>query len=195
MRTMSWGRYALMMMMMVVAVGCAHRKETGYFERDRTRLAQADDFTWLLMRAGLEPEALPSGREITVQQAEELRVWIQLVLLDGHMASYGPRRTVEFLMGEIIAGGVPVARATLSQQLSRFQGRFVLRPDGYVADALRGKPLRSVGPLRVERGAIVAASLKLGTFYVQDGSSLREDLALVIHQRSPSGNKVSTAQR
>jgi hypothetical protein len=192
---MSWGRYALMMMMMVVAVGCAHRKETGYFERDRTRLAQADDFTWLLMRAGLEPEALPSGREITVQQAEELRVWIQLVLLDGHMASYGPRRTVEFLMGEIIAGGVPVARATLSQQLSRFQGRFVLRPDGYVADALRGKPLRSVGPLRVERGAIVAASLKLGTFYVQDGSSLREDLALVIHQRSPSGNKVSTAQR
>lgn len=195
MRTMSWGRYALVMLMMIGAVGCAHRKETGYFERDRTRLAQADDFTWLLMRAGLEPEALPLGQEITVQQAEELRVWIQLVLLDGHMASYGPRRTVEFLMREIIAGGVPVARATLSQQLSRFQGRFVLRPDGYVADALRGKPLRSVGPLRVERGTIVAASLKLGTFYVQEGSSLREDVALVIHVPISTGNKLSTAQR
>jgi hypothetical protein len=192
---MSWGRYALVMLMMIGAVGCAHRKETGYFERDRTRLAQADDFTWLLMRAGLEPEALPLGQEITVQQAEELRVWIQLVLLDGHMASYGPRRTVEFLMREIIAGGVPVARATLSQQLSRFQGRFVLRPDGYVADALRGKPLRSVGPLRVERGTIVAASLKLGTFYVQEGSSLREDVALVIHVPISTGNKLSTAQR
>jgi hypothetical protein len=192
---MSWGRYALVMLMMIGAVGCAHRKETGYFDRDRTRLAQADDFTWLLMRAGLEPEALPLGQEITVQQAEELRVWIQLVLLDGHMASYGPRRTVEFLMREIIAGGVPVARATLSQQLSRFQGRFVLRPDGYVADALRGKPLRSVGPLRVERGTIVAASLKLGTFYVQEGSSLREDVALVIHVPTSTGNKLSTAQR
>lgn len=195
MRNMRWERHALMLMMVMAAVGCAHHKETGYFERDRARLSQADDFTWLLMRAGLEPEALPSSQEITVPQAEELRVWIQLMLLDGHMASYGPRKTVEFLMEEIIAGGVPVARSTLSLQLSRFQGRVVLRPDGYVADALRGKPLRSVGPLRVERGSIVAASIKLGTFYLQEGSSLREDPALVIHPRPSPGNKLSTAQR
>ncbi len=195
MRTMSWGRYALMMMMMVVAVGCAHRKETGYFERDRTRLAQADDLTWLLMRAGMEPEVMPSGQEITVQQAQDVRGWIQFMLLDGHMVSYAPRKTAEFLMEEIIAGGVPVARATLNQQLSRFQGRFVLRPDAYVADALRGKPLRSVGPFRVERGTIVAASLKLGSFYMQEGSALREDPSLVIHPPRSTENKVSTAQR
>jgi hypothetical protein len=195
MRTTSWGRYALMLMMVMGAAGCAHHQETGYFERDRTRLSQADDFTWLLMRAGVEPEVLPSSQEITVQQAEELRLWIQLMLLDGHMASYGPRKTVEFLMEEIIAGGVPVARSTLSQQLIRFQGRFVLRPDAYVADALRGKPLRSVGPLRVERGAIVAASLKLGTFYMHEGSSLREDPALVSRAHPSTSNPVSTAQR
>jgi hypothetical protein len=191
----SWGRYALMLMMVMGAAGCAHHKETGYFERDRTRLSQADDFTWLLMRAGVEPEVLPSTQEITVQQAEELRAWTRLMLLDGHMASYGPRKTVEFLMEEIIAGGVPVARTTLSQQLLRFQGRFVLRPDAYIADALRGRPLRSVGPLRVERGAIVAASLKLGAFYVQEGSLVREDPALVIHARPSTGNPLSTAQR
>jgi hypothetical protein len=195
MRTMSWGRYALVLLMMVGAAGCGHHKETGYFERDRTRMSQADDFTWLLMRAGVEPEVLPSTQEITVQQAEELRMWIQLMLLDGHMASYGPRKTVEFLMEEIIARGVPVARSTLSQQLVRFQGRFVLRPDAYVADALRGKPLRSVGPLRIERGAIVAASLKLGTFYMHEGSTLREDPALVNHARPSTAKPVSTAQR
>jgi hypothetical protein len=195
MRNMRWGRHALVLMMTMVAVGCAHPKETGYFDRDRTRLAQADDFTWLLMRAGLEPDALPSSQEITVQQAQDLRVWIQLMLLDGHMASYGPRKTVEFLMEEIIAGGVPVARSALSQQLSRFQGRFVLRPDAYLADALRGKPLRSVGPLRVEKGIIVAASLKLDAFYLQEGSSLRADPALVIHPPPSAGNKLSTAQR
>jgi hypothetical protein len=196
MRNMTFGRHALMlMMMMVVAAGCAHQKETGYFERDRTRLAQADDFNWLLMRAGLEPDALPSGQEITVQQAEDLRVWIRLMLLDGHMASYGPRKTVEFLMEEIIAGGVPVARSALNLQLSRFQGRFVLRPDAYVAEALRGKPLRSVGPLRVERGIVVAANLKLDTFYVLEGSSIREDPALVIRAPAYAGNKLSTAQR
>jgi hypothetical protein len=192
---MSWGRYALMLMMVMGAAGCAHPRETGYFERDRTRLSQADDFTWLLMRAGMEPEVLPSTQEITVQQAEELRLWVRLMLLDGHMASYGPRKTVEFLMEEIIAGGVPVARSTLSQQLLRFQGRFVLRPDAYIADALRGRPLRSVGPLRVERGAIMAASLKLGTFYTQEGSMIREDPGLVIHARPSTTNPLSTAQR
>jgi len=195
MRNMTWGRYALILMMVTGAAGCAHHKEIGYFERDRTRLSQADDFTWLLMRAGVEPEVLPSTQEITVQQAAELRLWVQLMLLDGHMASYGPRKTVEFLMEEIIAGGVPVARSTLSQQLLRFQGRFVLRPDAYIADALRGRPLRSVGPLRVERGAIVAASLKLGAFYMQEGSLIREDPALVIHARSSTSNPLSTAQR
>lgn len=196
MRNKGWGRYALVMMMMAMgAAGCAHPKEIGYFERDRTRLSQADDFTWLLMRAGVEPEVLPSTQEVTVQQAEELRAWIRLMLLDGHMASYGPRKTVEFLMEEVIAGGVPVARSTLSQQMLRFQGRFVLRPDAYIADALRGRPLRSVGPLRVERGAIVAASLKLGAFYVQEGSLIREDPALVIHARPSTANPLSTAQR
>jgi hypothetical protein len=192
---MYWGRYALVLMMVMGAAGCAHHKETGYFERDRTRMSQADDFTWLLMRAGVEPEVLPSTEEITVQQAEELRLWIRLMLLDGHMASYGPRKTVEFLMEEIIAGGVPVARSVLSQQLVRFRGRFVLRPDAYVADALRGKPLRSVGPLRVERGAIVAASLKLDTFYMPQGSSFLADPGLAIHARPSTANPVSTAQR
>ncbi|HVG63996.1 MAG TPA: hypothetical protein VNA24_35865 [Hyalangium sp.] len=195
MRNMYWGRYALVLMMVMGAAGCAHHKETGYFERDRTRMSQADDFTWLLMRAGVEPEVLPSTEEITVQQAEELRLWIRLMLLDGHMASYGPRKTVEFLMEEIIAGGVPVARSVLSQQLVRFRGRFVLRPDAYVADALRGKPLRSVGPLRVERGAIVAASLKLDTFYMPQGSSFLADPGLAIHARPSTANPVSTAQR
>ncbi len=195
MRTMRFGRHALMMMMMVGAVGCAHRQETGYFQRDRTHVAQVDDFGWLLMRAGLEPDTLPSGQEITVQQAQDLRVWVQFMLLDGHMASYGPRKAVEFLMGEIIAGGVPVTRAALSQQLIRFQYRYVLRPDGYVADALRGRPVRSVGPLRVERGAIMAASLKMGAFYVQEGNYLREDPTLMIHPPPSTGNKLSTAQR
>jgi hypothetical protein len=79
--------------------------------------------------------------------------------------------------------------------LVRFQGRFVLRPDAYIADALRGRPLRSVGPLRVERGAIMAASLKLDTFYMQEGSMIREDQGLVIFTRSSTPSPLSTAQR
>jgi hypothetical protein len=64
-----------------------------------------------------------------------------------------------------------------------------------MADALRGKPLRSVGPLRVERGIIVAASLKLGAFYVQEGNSLKEDPALVIPPPPTPKSNLSTAQR
>jgi len=176
MRNTNWERYALVLLLMMAAGGCAsHPKQSGYFERDRVRMAEADDLGWLLLRAGLEPESLPAGQELTVQQAQELRAWIQLALLDGHMASYGPRKTVEFLMEELIASGQPVARATLNQRLSRFQGRVVLRPDAYIAEALRGTPLRSAGPLRVEKGSIVAASLKLGTFYLPEGTSFRED--------------------
>jgi hypothetical protein len=185
-----------MLMMVVVAVGCNRaQKPNSVYLNLQSHLEQGGDFNWLLMRAGVEPEYMPSSQEITVQQAQDLRKWVDFMMRDGHMASYGPRKTVQFLMEEIIAQGQPMARAALNLQLSRFQSRFVLRPDGYVVDALWGKPLHIVGPLRLEKGVIMVAGLKLEPFYRQEGNVLREDLTLVIHQPPPTGNKLSTAQR
>ena len=194
MRNTNWERHALMLLLVMVTGGCTNQpKHSGYFATDRAHLAEADDLGWLLLRAGLEPEAWPAGQGLTVQKAQELRAWIQQVALpDGHMASYGPRKTVEFLLEEVIAGGQPVDRTTLNQRLSRFHGRVVLRPDAYIAEALRGTPLASAGRLRVEKGSIVAANLKLGTFYMPEGTSFREDPVLVIRRSLLSGAQLST---
>ena len=189
----SWGRYALILLpMMLGAVGCGPTQKAGLYPDTRV-LTEGDDFNWLQMKAGVEPEDMLVSQEITVQGARNQRAWIQFLVQDGHMASYGPRRTVEFCMEEIIAGGRPMPRSILIQRLERFRGRYVLRMDGYVVGALSGKPLQSVGPLRMEKGGIFGAGLRQGVFYLLEGNTLREDPALVIPP-SPTGIKVSMVQ-
>lgn len=187
----SWGRYALILLpMMMGTLGCSPATKSGLYTDVRVRMEKGDDFSWLLMRAGVEPEDMPFSQEISVQQARSMSAWLQVLLQDGHMASYGPRRTVEFLMEEIIAGGRPVPRSALVQRMERFRGRCVLRMDGYIVDALRGKPLQNVGPLRMEKGVILAAGFRQGIFYALEGNSFREDPVLVISPPPPTGLKL-----
>jgi hypothetical protein len=157
--------------------GCA-RKTEGPYSHTRAILAETDDFGLLLLGAGLAPEVLPTGPEVTVKEAERLRLLLKLLLADGSMQRYGPRVTADFLLEELQAGGKPVARSVLGERLRRFESLTVLRPDGYLASVLTGSPVQCVGPVQVQQGALMAGDYKVGAFYAPEAGGFREDTHL-----------------
>ncbi|WP_147443904.1 hypothetical protein [Corallococcus sicarius] len=170
----SWCLASALLLMTGLA-GCARRTE-GVFSRTREVLAATDDFGMLLVGAGLSPEELPRGEEVTVQEARQLRLLLSLV---GHsLRGFGPNVTADYLLAEVVTKGEAVSRTTLSERLGRFQALAVLRPDGYIVAAMTGKPLECVGPVGVQNGALRAGDYRVGAFYASEGQGYREDTSL-----------------
>lgn len=155
--------------------GCI-RKTEGVFSRTRTVLAGTDDFGMLLLGAGLAPEELPPGEEITVQEAQRLR--LLLTLARNSLRGFGPNVTADYLLAEVVDKREPVSRAGLTERLRRFEALAVLRPDGYIVSAMTGVPLECVGPVGVQNGALRAGDYRLGAFYSNGGQGYREDTSL-----------------
>jgi hypothetical protein len=175
MRNKRWERRALMLVLAASICGCARNKNTAPFRQTRDFVATADDFGMLLLRAGLEPEEIPTGKELTLEQAHELRLWLRFRLADGYMPAYGPRILASFLLEEALKTGKDVPRRALTDQLNRHGQLVVLRPDGYLVKAVTGSPLRCAGPLRMLEGAPRAGAYKMDAFYVPEGDAFRED--------------------
>jgi len=186
--TWRWSRVSLLLL---VAWSC-NPKPAGVYESTRAAVAQVDDFGILLLEAGLEPGALPTGQVVTVEQAQQLRMLLRLAMADGHMKSYGPRVTADFLLAEATAarGGMP--RSSLNERLRGFKGLAVLRPDGYLAQAITGAPLQCVGPVQMQGNEFQAGDFKIGPFYTQEGGSFREEPSLPPRASLLSGEEVST---
>jgi hypothetical protein len=129
-----------MSLLLLVAWSC-NPKPPGVYESTRATVAQVDDFGMLLLEAGLDPGELPTGLVVTVEQAQRLRMLLRLAMADGHMESYGPRVTADFLLAEAVTarGGAP--RSSINERLRSFKGLAVLRPDGYLAQAITGASL------------------------------------------------------
>jgi hypothetical protein len=166
-----------LLLVLVLPLGCAQKAE-GLYGPTRTVLEGLDDFGLLLLSAGVVPEALPAGQEVTVEEAGRLRLLLTLLLADGSMQRYGPRVTADFLLAELRSGGKSVPRTILNERLRRFERLAVLRPDGYLASVISGTALQCVGPVQVQDGALVAGGYKLGALYTPEGSGFREDTSL-----------------
>ena len=87
--------------------GCA-RKTEGPYSHTRAILAETDDFGLLLLGAGLDPGALPTGPTVTVEEAVRLRLLLKLLL--GRVAK-GPmpffaRPIARSIVGKVIDGFV-----------------------------------------------------------------------------------------
>ncbi len=163
------------LLLLSVHSGCS-RKPEGVFSRTRAVLAEADDFGMLLIGAGLSPEDLPRGEEVTVQEAHRLRLLLSLAR--NSLRGFGPNLTADYLLAELVTKGEAVSRSELGERLRRFEALAVLRPDGYIVSAMTGTPLECVGPVGVQNGALRAGDYRLGAFYANEGQGYREDTSL-----------------
>ena len=128
-----------------------------------------DEFGALLLRAGLPPEYLPTGRELSPEQAQQLRLQLHLYpLYPPNAVEHGPWTVADVLLLDISSRGSPVTRAELGRRVQEFKPLLVLRPDGYLAEALTGKAERCVGPVEVKDNTYRSDIYELGTFYKLD---------------------------
>jgi hypothetical protein len=126
----------------------------------------------LLLEAGLPVDMLSFEPEVSVETARRLQ--LAFVLSPPLARTYAPRLVAETLLREVVEGGTKVSREQLGQRLTRYHSLKVLRPDGYLAAALTGRPEQCVGPVEVRDGVLRAREFEVGSFYApQEGGSWR----------------------
>jgi len=167
-------RFALSLFMplfllLVCPLACASNNPPQAYASTREVLADLDEFGALLMRAGLPPDLLPSGRELSPEQAKILRLHLHLYpLYPPKPAEHGPWTVADVLLLDVALKSTSISRADLGRRIQEFQGLLVLRPDGYLAEVLTGRAERCVGPVEVRDDAYRAGVYKLGSFYKPD---------------------------
>ncbi len=96
--------------------GCGRKSQKGALHKTRTLLAEQDDFGTLLVHAGLAPEGLPTGEDVSLEEARRLHLLMALEA-SGSLRAYAPRRTAEALLREVFTRKEPVARDHLNARL------------------------------------------------------------------------------
>jgi hypothetical protein len=159
---------ALLAALLLCPVACASSPRPEVFRAMREALAQLDDFGALLLEAGLPADKLPTGPELTPEEATRLRV--SFGLYPSTSRTFGPRLVADALLREAVAGGAPVMRSALGARLLSYQHLRVMGPDGFLSAALTGTPALCVGPVEVRNGALLAGDFEVGGFYSPDGN-------------------------
>jgi len=133
-----------------------------------THAAEADGFQLLLRHAGV-PRAvhLPAGEALTQAGAQAL--WRGLVETPATLRTFAPRTALAQLVREALTSGQPFSYAELKARTARFLPLVVVRPDGYAATALTGKPLAHLGRLTLAGGELYAQGMRVGAFYFDSG--------------------------
>ncbi len=131
-------------------------------------LEQRDDFQVLQQAAALEEDSWhEAGEELETDDAREL--WKALTRTRTTLHSFGPRRTLFFLLRQVLSRDEDVPYAELLQRLRSFHLLVVMRPDGYLVSALTGKPLQRMGRVELREGRLMAGSFEVGAFYRDRG--------------------------
>lgn len=156
--------------------GCTRIQGIAALSRTRAVMAEADDFSLLLLGAILAPEQLSSGDEVTAQQAHSLRLLLMMAGSAGR--EWGPNITADYLLAEVAAGKETVSRAMLNARLRRFEAQAVLRADGFLVSAMTGTPLACAGTPGLSSRALRTGDYRMGVFYLFEGAGYREDAAL-----------------
>jgi hypothetical protein len=175
----NWKRSALMLVLVTSVWGCtAQNRDMGLYAVERAHIAQMDDFNMLLMKAGVDAEDFPAGDALSVQQANDLLLWLRFKISDGNVPAYGPRIMASFLLEEGLKTG-DISRRALIRSLHLHTSLTVLNPEGHLVMAYSGAPLRCVGPLHIQNGVPTAGAYRVDAFYVQEGDTFRQELNLV----------------
>lgn len=161
-----------------LAVGscaCASRPPPQALAPIRDRLANLDEFGALLLRAGIPVEDVPEGRHLSPEQAEQFRRY--LLVLPSVPQNYPPRFVADELLRYVEQQDKSVSLWDLSLKVQAYRDLFMLRPDGYLAGSLTGKPALSVGPVGIRGNRVGAGEFEVNVFYVHsaDESWLRVD--------------------
>jgi hypothetical protein len=76
-------------LLLLCPLACASNTQPQVFATTRDALADLDEFGDLLLKAGLPIEALPKGRDLSPEQARQLRLHFHLKSQRGPWASSG----------------------------------------------------------------------------------------------------------
>jgi hypothetical protein len=144
------------------AVGCA----SAPMGKERAKLAGLSDFGLLLFKAGVPLEKVPEGEEVTPEQADEMLLLLKLYPATPRM--YTQREVAERLLQQVLVLDRPVTLTTMLGWMSTFNSRVMLRPDGYLANALTGDEAQCVGPVQVKDGKMMAETFEVGELYLKE---------------------------
>jgi hypothetical protein len=129
---------------------------------------ERDDFQFLQQTADLDAGSWhEAGEELETEDARAL--WKSLSLTRTTLQSFGPRRTLVYLLRQVLTGDEDVPYAELVRRISPFHFLVVMRPDGYLAGALTGKPLQRMGRVELREGRLMAGNFEVGAFYWDRG--------------------------
>ncbi|HYO57452.1 hypothetical protein [Archangium sp.] len=107
------------------------------------------------------------GRGLGVRGAGEMWDWLAREPVT--LRTFAPRTALAYLLREVFAGGEYVTYPELKRRSERFLPLVVMRPDGYLADALSGAPLQRMGEVTLREGIVVAGSYRVGSLYLSRG--------------------------
>jgi hypothetical protein len=131
---------------------------------------QRDDFQLLQHSVGLEEDSWhEAGEQLELDDAQAL--WETLARRETTLHNFGPRRSLLFVLSQVLTGGEDMAYAELLQRVRPLRALVVMRPDGYLVGALTGKPLQRMGMGRVSLrdGRLMVGSFEVGAFYRDRG--------------------------
>ncbi|HYI00733.1 hypothetical protein [Hyalangium sp.] len=132
--------------------------------------AERDDFQLLQQSAGLEEDSWhEAGEELETEDAQAL--WEALARTGTTLQSFGPGRSLAFVLRQVRTQDEDVPYAELLQRLRPFRFLVVMRPDGYLVSALTGRPLQRMWKGRVELrgGRLMVGTFEVGAFYRDKG--------------------------
>lgn len=158
--------FVVLSLVLLCPLACASNAPPAAYATTRDALADLDEFAVLLLKAGLPAELLPKGRDLSPQEAKQLRLHFHL--FPPKASEYAPWLVADVLLLDVTLKTEAVPRAELGRRVQEFQPLVVLRPDGYLAWALTGKEQQCVGPVGVQDGAYRSGTFEVGTFYMKD---------------------------
>jgi hypothetical protein len=151
--------------------------------------AEADEVQLLLRHTGL-PEStwLPPGQPLTSGKAETL--WRGLLDSPATPRTFAPRTVLARLLRDALGTGQPPSYAGLLERIARFRQLVVVRPDGYGAAALTGRPVADLGRPTLQGGELYVQGMRVGAFYLDDGGVFfAVDEALREQEGPPAGER------
>jgi hypothetical protein len=129
---------------------------------------KADLFQTVQAATGLRNEVWhPVGVPLDLEQAH--RLLGELAKTPVPPGGFAPRRVLCWLLREVLEGGEPVEYAELQWRAERFGFLVLVRPDGYLVDAVIGAPLQRMGPLVLLEGQWRVGRFVVGDFYFSRG--------------------------
>jgi hypothetical protein len=129
---------------------------------------KGDDFQSLQRAAGMEERSWHgAGNELGTDDARTL--WKELERTKTTLQNFGPRRSLYFLLSQVLSRGEAVPYAEMLERLRPFGFLVVMRPDGYLVTSFSGKALQRMGQVELREGKLMVGRFEVGAFYRDKG--------------------------